>query len=245
MGIKRILNAPLKKGDRVELIKMTDPYKIPPTMVGTVKRVVEAFGSKMYEIDWYTKSGKKVGNLSLIDEIDPETGKKIDSWFKLVDEDEEKNNDDNIPIDNIDEHFVVLTKKDILKEASKSIPQKFVDLSKYYNLGKIHKYLDELRKSGVINMWGASPYLWMGKERIEHKHHYDELSDENQESFDYVLDNAEDIKNMLISGAMKKNEGNEDDDVYYLKKVGRTVENDSKELHQIWMKMKSGSKFMK
>ncbi len=179
-----------------------------------------------------------------IDEIDPDTGKRLDSWFKLVD-DEENKKDENIPIDNIEEGFIVLTKKDILKESKANTPQKFVDLAKYYNLGKIHKYLEELRKSGVINMWGASPYLWMGKERIEHKHHYDDLSDENQESFDYVLDNAEDIKNMLISGAMKKNEGNEDDDVYYLKKVGRTVENDSKELHQIWMKMKSGSKFMK
>jgi dsDNA-binding SOS-regulon protein len=43
----------------------------------------------------------------------------------------------------------------------------------------------------------------MGKDRIAHQHFYDEMSDDRAEAFEKVLDSADEIKNILISGALK------------------------------------------
>ena len=50
---------------------------------------------------------------------------------------------------------------------------------------------------------GATSYFWMGKDRIAHQHFYDEMSDDRAEAFEKVLDSADEIKNILISGALK------------------------------------------
>lgn len=108
MGKKKLLNAELKVGDTVQLISMTDPYKIPPSMMGKVKFVNDVMGSKIYGVEWKTPGGKVIGSLSLIDDVDPETGKRLDNWFKIVDEEDELN-----------ERFITLTKGQILKESKK------------------------------------------------------------------------------------------------------------------------------
>jgi hypothetical protein len=92
-------------------------------------------------------------------------------------------------------------------------------------------------------MFGASPYLYMGKERINHQHYYDEFDDEREENFNYVLDNAEDIKNMLIRGSMKQI--NDDGKKSYLRSVESKVKRDAEDLHRLWFNMKMGSKFMR
>ena len=43
----------------------------------------------------------------------------------------------------------------------------------------------------------------MGKDRIAHEHYYTDMGDEQAESFEQVLDSADEIKDILIRGALK------------------------------------------
>ena len=115
MGKKKLLNADLEVGDSVQLISMTDPYKIPPSMMGKVKFVSNVQGSKIYGVEWKTPNGTVIGSLSLIDDINPETGKRLDNWFKIVDDDYDESSNE----DQIEENFITLTKGQILKESKK------------------------------------------------------------------------------------------------------------------------------
>jgi hypothetical protein len=115
MGKKKLLNADLEVGDSVQLISMTDPYKIPSSMMGKVKFVSNVQGSKIYGVEWKTPNGNVIGSLSLIDDINPETGKRLDNWFKIVDDDYDESSNE----DQIEENFITLTKGQILKESKK------------------------------------------------------------------------------------------------------------------------------
>jgi hypothetical protein len=68
---------------------------------------------------------------------------------------------------------------------------------KYFKMLKIKKYLDLLQKTSVTNMFGASPYLYIGKD-ILRKEHYNQDSPE----FDELLELSEDVKSIMIRGAM-------------------------------------------
>jgi hypothetical protein len=65
------------------------------------------------------------------------------------------------------------------------------------------KFLIKVRDSGITNMFGASPYLWQGKERIEHQFHYNDFDDEKQEKFDEMLDMANQSQSAMIDGVIK------------------------------------------
>jgi hypothetical protein len=174
-------NPELEIGDRVICIKMDDEYSpIPMGIGGVVVSKSNVFGEVQYNVKWDNGS-----SLSLIS--------SIDRWVK---EDEMKNRRKKT-----EESFIInTTKKDFLKE---NFFQQNKELFKNFNHLLLHKYLNALRRSGVTNMLGASPYLYMGKERIKHTHHYDEMSDEREESFKEVLELADKVRNEMISGAMK------------------------------------------
>jgi len=70
-------------------------------MMGIVTSVSEVQGSKIFGVKWETPDGKPVGSLSLIDDINPETGKRFDNWFKIVEEDDEEE---------LSERYLTLTK---------------------------------------------------------------------------------------------------------------------------------------
>ena len=57
-----------------------------------------------------------------------------------------------------------------------------------FQMAKMHKFYEALRKSSVVNMFGATPYFWMGKDRIAHEHYYTDMGDEQAEAFEQVLD---------------------------------------------------------
>ena len=44
---------------------------------------------------------------------------------------------------------------------------KYSDLVGKYPLKKIFEYLNILQKTGITNMWGATPYLYGGREWIQ------------------------------------------------------------------------------
>jgi hypothetical protein len=77
---------------------------------------------------------------------------------------------------------------------------------KYFKMLKIKKYLELLREISITNMFGASPYLYIGKD-ILRKEHYNQDSPE----FDELLELSEDVKSIMIRGAMSilEDEGKE------------------------------------
>lgn len=62
------------------------------------------------------------------------------------------------------------------------------------------KYLYKLRKSGVINMFQSAAFLYSGREWIDR--YYGE-NEEDNESFQELLDIAEECRNKMIQGLMK------------------------------------------
>jgi hypothetical protein len=69
----------------------------------------------------------------------------------------------------------------------------------------LRQYLLNVRESGIVNMFGAAPLLYSGKEHIER--YYGE-NPPNQEAFDEVLEKADDAKNEMIGGTIKYLEEN-------------------------------------
>ena len=102
----------------------------------------------------------------------------------------------------VDESVIAITKKDFLNE---NFYAENKDFFKYFNWSLIRRYLTKLRDSGVTNMMGAMPYLYLGSERVEHLHKYDFGDDDDmrKSAFDEVVEMADQIKNEMISGTMK------------------------------------------
>ena len=214
---------------------LQDDYGVPGGIPGIVKGVSNVFGENQYNVKW-----KNGSSLALIE--------GVDQWLKVVDE-EEKEEEEDI------QETRVLTKKQFLEETRKieNIPQEYVKYSRMYDMREIKKFLDLLRESGVTNMYQAAPYLYLGKERISHEHHYDDMGEEKEEIFQELLDHAEDVRNVMIRGAFNHfdskrsdDEGDEDDDDRrYLRGVEDIMRRDAQTLLKLWMSMKSGSRGMR
>lgn len=100
---------------------------------------------------------------------------------------------------------------------------------KYFKMLTIKKYLDKIRESGVTNMFGASPYLYIGED-ILRKEHYNEDSDE----FEEAASMADDVKHIMIRGAMGilEKEGRE----VTTDSVGRMVKRMAPKVLNFWMR---------
>lgn len=77
-----------------------------------------------------------------------------------------------------------------------------MDIPKNFNTKFLTKYLIKLRDSGITNMFGAAPYLWIGKDRIEHEHHYDQTTEDNEEYLE-LLEMADEAQHEMIKGVIK------------------------------------------
>ena len=75
-----------------------------------------------------------------------------------------------------------------------------IDVFKHFNMKFLQKYLLMVRASGITNMYGASPYLYMGRERIEHEFKYKDVP--NEDAFEEVLDNANQSQAEMINGVI-------------------------------------------
>lgn len=172
-------NTELEVGDRVICIRMDDDYSPVSTgMQGTVKRKSVVFGDTQYNVDW--DNGSK---LALID--------GVDKWAKA-------------PKRKTEESFLVTTKKNFIKE---NFYQKNKELFKYFNHRLLLNYLKILRDTGITNMFGASPYLYMGKEMIKHENYYKDIP--NEEAYEKLLEMADEVREEMISGAVSYAEEND------------------------------------
>jgi hypothetical protein len=169
-----LLNPELNVGDRVVIMDMSGESGIKPGMGGEVKRITKVFGITQYEVKWDNGS-----SLQLLSDVDK--WMKEEDWTKLR-ERKRKKVDESIDAD---------------------FARKNMNLIRDFQIVKMRKFYEALRKSSVVNMFGSAPYFWMGKDRIAHEHFYTDMSDEQSEAFEEVLESADDIKNILISGALK------------------------------------------
>jgi len=168
-----LLNPELNVGDRVVIMDMSGESGIKPGMGGDVRRITKVFGTTQYEIKW--DDGSSLQILS-----------DVDKWIKEEDWERLKNRRKKVD-ESIDPDFA---------RKNKNLVQDF-------EMAKMHKFYNALRISSVVNMWGATPYFWMGKDRIAHQHFYEEMDGDRAEAFEQVLDSADEIKDILIRGALK------------------------------------------
>ena len=198
------MNQELKVGDRVMLLHMEDPYSVDPGTWGTVKSVSEVFGVKQYYVTWddgtKEEPGNHVSSLALLSDCDAWTTEGLKKRKKT-------------------NEVKIIKKKDLLEDNSNMdgdwkkdlIFQKNEKSFRFFNMKFFMKYLSKLRESGIVNMFGASPYLYLGRNRIEHEFKYQNLPDE--QAFEELLDMADESQANMINGVIKilENEGKEPD----------------------------------
>ena len=101
-----------------------------------------------------------------------------------------------------------MNKKDITETSSyeaNKVLIKNIDIFKYFNMKFLQKYLIMVRNSGITNMFGSSPYLYIGREKIEQEMNYKDLEGEE---FEEMLENADEAKDEMIRGTVKYLEAN-------------------------------------
>jgi len=91
-------------------------------------------------------------------------------------------------------------KKTIKEDAANDFFMKNIDVFKYFNMKFLKKYLLMIRESGITNMYGAGPYLYMGRERIEHEFKYKDIP--NEDAFEEVLDHSNQAQAEMINGVI-------------------------------------------
>jgi hypothetical protein len=204
-------NPHLEKGDRVICIYMYDEFPITTGMRGTVTGFDDERGERVYNVNW--DNGSRLGLV-----------KGVDKWMKESDLGKNRKKPTN---------ETVIKKKNFLNE---NFYEQNRELFKYFNHGLLHRYLKALRASSITNMFGAKPYLYMGRERIEHKHYYDNIH--NEEEYEKVLEMADEVRDEMIRGAMKylQEKGEE----VNLKKVSKLVEEFSKKMVLAYFKIAGG-----
>jgi hypothetical protein len=175
-----MLNPRLKAGDRVCLYYMSNEYSIPVNTYGTVTKAQHIFGESHYSVNWDNGS-----TLMLID--------GLDIWgFEPLKKQKKKQGITEDAAEN-------------LKKLSKNSK-----VFKLFNMRFLYKYLKLVSKSGIVNMFESAPYLYMGKERIEHEFKYKGVN--NEEAFNKVLELADQAQSEMINGVINVLESEEKED---------------------------------
>jgi hypothetical protein len=115
--------------------------------------------------------------------------------------------------------------------------KEYTKLNRYYKMKEMFEFLEALKESGITNMFGASPFIWMGKSMIEHEFKYKDIGDE--EKFEEVLSLASRVRNNLIYGASKKiGEKTDIDDDRYFRSIESIMRRDAQDILKTWMLLK-------
>jgi hypothetical protein len=106
-----------------------------------------------------------------------------------------------------------------------------LDIVRAYDMRGFKEYLELVRKSGITNMFGASPFLYSGKQHIDR--YYGE-GREDDENFQNLLNDADEARNKMISGTMKflEQKGKDSTDI---DAISRNISINANKLLSIWM----------
>jgi hypothetical protein len=103
---------------------------------------------------------------------------------------------------------------------------KNLDVFEFFKMAFLYKYLRVIREASIVNMFQSPPYLWMGKERIEHEFKYHDIH--NEEAFEEMLGMANQAQAEMINGVInylesKGIEENMDNINKYLRKFATMI----------------------
>ena len=107
------------------------------------------------------------------------------------------------------------------------------DIFENFDWRWFREYLEMIRNSGIVNVFGAAPLLYNGREHIDR--YYGEGKEDNDD-FQKVLDNADESKDKIIQGVvnyMQKNNKSLDD----MNSVNRYAQNFSQKILGLFMVM--------
>jgi hypothetical protein len=80
--------------------------------------------------------------------------------------------------------------------------KEYTRLNRYYRMKEMFDFLEVLKETGITNMFGASDFIWMGKQMIEHEFKYKDIPDE--EKFEELISLADQVRDNLIYGSYKQ-----------------------------------------
>lgn len=200
------INPDLNVGDRIILLKtMDDIDPIFASERGVVKGISN-IGMDMKNIEVEWDNGRR---LAIIPEVDVWMLETEFGQTKKLNEDRDNN-------------FYSFT-------------DDFNYFQKYFKFLVIKRFLDKLKDSGIVNMFGASPYLYMGKNRIESIHQYDEIAQKNEEEYQEMLSMSDKCQSELVRGTVKmlEDEGVDAD----IDRINRALQKNANKLLLIYMKL--------
>ena len=176
-----MINPELQIGDKVICLHMDGESSIMPGTKGVVYRITKVFGDTQYGVEW--ENGSRLDLISSVDAWDSEENYEKRKLKKIQ-------------------------KKDITESSNYEANKRLIDnidIFKFFNMKFLQKYLIMVRNSGITNMFGASPYLYVGKNKIEQEMLYKDLEGDE---YDDMLDNADQARDEMISGTVKYLESN-------------------------------------
>lgn len=187
-------NPELKEGDRVILVYMPDESLDAGTK-GVVKKIEKtpSFGDSpdyQYRVEWFDDNNKVISTLSLLP--------GVDSWL-------------------FDPEY---TQKDLNEAKSRPITDldtlirrhEWARLFRKSDLKYVMEYLELIRQLGAVNMFQSGQFLGQTKEYLTQYFNLyrmqRELDDNKEELIEKILDMSENVRNIMISGAVKDLEQN-------------------------------------
>jgi hypothetical protein len=202
--MKGPLNPELKVGDKIMCFHMEGETGVPPGTTGVVTKISrDPFESPDDKL--IMVKWENGSKLSLIS--------STDAWKKFPDEKIQESDISRDP------HWKFIT----------SNP----DVFQHFDWRWFREYLKTIRDSGIVNMYAASPLLYMGESGIERYHGEGR---EDEEKFQEVLDGAEESKNKIIQGIMSymQSKGKNIDD---MDEVNRLARNFSQKILSMYIAM--------
>ena len=176
--MKGKLNPELKVGNRIMCLHMEGETGVPPGTLGTVRRISR---------DPFESPDENIINVNWDNGSTLALISSTDAWKFSPEESIQESTNSNSEWD-----FIV----------------KNEDVLENFDWRWLREFLYKIRKSGIINMFGASPLLYAGKQHIDR--YYGE-GREDDENFQAVLDDADEARNKIVQGVMKYMEKNNKD----------------------------------
>ena len=182
-------NPELKEGDRIILVYMPDEG----LEAGTKGKVIKiektpSFGGSsdyQYAVEWFDDDNKVISRLSLLPGVDSWL---FDPEYRQKDLNEAKGR----TITDLD---------DLIRR------HEWARLFRKSDLKYVMEYLELIRQLGVVNMFQSGQFLGKTKEYLtQYLNLYRmqrELDDNKEELIEKILDMSENVRNIMISGAVK------------------------------------------
>lgn len=207
-----LFNPELNVEDRIVLIMMPGETAVSYGDRGKVTKVNHASSFIQYFVEWENGS-----TLALIQDLGDKSN-VVDRWMR----EEDFNN------------LIESKKRKKLKESEEEKMKKFmsnIEVFRTFDREFLFAFLKKLRESGIVNMYAAAPYLYMGGGRIYSENHYNENKDED--AFEELVEMADEAKDKMIQGAVKilEKEGKE----ISVEKVSRVIKKYAGMVLDMWM----------